>query len=117
MVIKNGEYKIKIIPQMKGGIGQFVTEELVSPELLGKAGTLFVRGTLAPGDSVGMHTHTANMEVCVFLSGMGTVRDAQAGEVCLQAGDTHVCLPGSGHEIINTGNEDLVYLAIVLNPQ
>ena len=116
MIIRDGEYKINAIPQMKGGIGQFVTEEMVPPEYLGKVGTLFVRGTLAPGDSVGMHTHVSNMEVCVFLRGAGLVRDAQAGDVRLGAGDTHICLPGSAHEIINDGDEPLVYLAIVLNP-
>lgn len=40
MIIRDGEYKINAIPQMKGGIGQFVTEEMVPPEYLGKAGTL-----------------------------------------------------------------------------
>ena len=115
MIIRNGFYKTNTISHFKGGIGEFVIEELVSPEHLGKAGTLFARGTLEPENSVGMHTHMSNMEVCFFLGGKGIVRDAQEGEIRICAGDTHICLPGSAHEIINDGDEPLVYLAIVLN--
>lgn len=66
--------------------------------------------------SVGLHTHTANMEVCYVLSGSGLVEDAQAGCTRLTPGDTHICLPGDTHKIVNDGTVPLVYLAAVLNP-
>lgn len=63
-----------------------------------------------------LHTHTTNMEVCYVLSGSGLVEDAQAGCTRLTPGDTHICLPGDTHKIVNDGTVPLVYLAVVLNP-
>ena len=63
-----------------------------------------------------LHTHIANMEVCYILSGSGLVEDAQAGRTRLNPGDTHICLPGDAHKILNDGTVPLVYLAVVLNP-
>ena len=55
------------------------------------------------------------MEVCYVLSGSGLVEDAQAGCTRLTPGDTHICLPGDTHKIVNDGTVPLVYLAVVLN--
>ena len=56
------------------------------------------------------------MEVCCVLSGSVLVEDAQAGCTRLTPGDTHICLPGDTHKIVNDGTVPLVYLAVVLNP-
>lgn len=56
------------------------------------------------------------MEVCYVLFGSGLVEDAQAGCTRLTPGDTHICLPGDAHKIVNDGTVPLVYLAVVLNP-
>lgn len=116
MYRSHDQYPVQVIPNMKGGEGRFDVETLVPPPMLGKAGTLFDRGTLPPGCSVGLHTHTANMEVCYVLSGSGLVEDAQAGCTRLTPGGTHICLPGDAHKIVNDGTVPLVYLAVVLNP-
>lgn len=116
MYQSHDQYPVQVIPNMKGGEGRFDVETLVPPPMLGKAGTLFDRGTLPPGCSVGLHTHTANMEVCYVLSGSGLVEDAQAGCTRLTPGGTHICLPGDAHKIVNDGTVPLVYLAVVLNP-
>ena len=116
MYQSHDQYPVQVIPNMKGGEGHFDVETLVPPQLLGKAGTLFARGTLPPGCSVGLHTHTANMEVCYVLSGSGLVEDAQAGRTRLNPGDTHICLPSDAHKILNDGTVPLVYLAVGLNP-
>ena len=116
MYRNKNDYAVNVIPEMKGGKGEFITEELVPKETLGHAGTLFVRGTLQPGHSVGNHVHEKSQEFCYFLQGSGLVRDAESGEVRVTAGDTHICLPGTAHEIINDSNEPLVYLAFVMPP-
>lgn len=54
------------------------------------------------------------MEVCYFLSGSGIVKNGAGEEALVRAGDCNVVFPGQGHEIINTGDEDLTYLAVIL---
>lgn len=60
------------------------------------------------------HGHHANEELFVVLSGSGRLRYAD-GEHALRAGDVALC-PASGaasaHQIINSGDTDLRYLAI-----
>ena len=59
------------------------------------------------------HYHTANEEAIYVLSGRGTVRLAD-GEEEIHAGD-YVSLPvgeDGGHQIVNTGDEELRYLCL-----
>jgi uncharacterized cupin superfamily protein len=59
------------------------------------------------------HSHRANEEVFVVLAGAGEVRIGAARHP-LRVGDVVACPTGgpeTAHQIINTGNEDLRYLA------
>jgi len=116
MIIKNGEYLVEIIKNMKGGIGEFYIEHLVDEKMLGNAGRLFARGTLQPGHSVGWHIHAEDMELCYILKGTGIIIDNDKKQYNITQGDMHICLPGDGHEIINNNDRPLVYMAIVLYP-
>ncbi len=114
MIRKKSGYRIDIREQMMGGNGRFVVENILKPaEFYGK-GRLFAKGTLAPGDSVGYHVHHADTEICYFLSGEGIVREDDGVQTPVTAGDSNIVAPGHGHEIINTGNQDLVYIALIL---
>lgn len=117
MIIKNGNYPAETITNMKGGIGEFHIEHLVDRKILGKAGRLFVRGTLQPGHSVGWHVHDKDMEICYILKGTGIVVDNDKNQYSVSEGDMHICLPGNGHEVINNSDKPLVYTAIVLYPE
>ena len=59
------------------------------------------------------HLHHRNEEMYVILSGTGTLRLGD-GEHALCAGDVATCPPGPGtaHQVINTGDEELRYLVI-----
>lgn len=114
MIRRKGEYKVDIRPNMMGGEGRFVVENLLNPEEMRGKGRLCARGTLAPGHSVGYHVHTKDMELCYFLSGTGLVVDENGNRTQVQAGDCNIVDVNHGHEIINTGSEDLVYLALIL---
>ena len=115
MIIKSNQYPKAAEVHKHDGTGAFHTETIVTKEQLGKAGRLFVRGTLKSGDSVGMHSHPKDMEICYFISGSGLVRDDDS-EITVSAGDSNIVLPGHRHEVVNTGKEDLVYLAAVVFP-
>lgn len=114
MIRKKGSYKVDIREQMMGGMGRFVVENILNPEEMHGKGRLFARGTLAPGHSVGYHTHEKDMEICFFLSGTGVVTDENGTKTQIGAGDCNIVDVGQGHEIVNTGTEDLVYIALIL---
>ncbi len=60
------------------------------------------------------HNHRVNEEMFFVLSGKGEVRIGKE-KYALRAGDIVACPPGgpeTAHQIINTGNEELRYLAV-----
>ena len=117
MIVFSDGYARSAQAAKHGGAGEFKVETILTPEQMGKAGRLFVRGTLESGHSVGMHAHTGDMEVCYFLSGTGIVREENGVETRVQPGDCNIVPSGHAHEIINTGKDALVYLAVVLFPE
>ncbi|GHS86317.1 cupin [Synergistales bacterium] len=116
MIRKRGSYPVEVIEKMRGGAGEFHIEHILSRPELGSAGRLFSWGTLKSGHSVGMHTHENDMEICCFVSGSGVVAEPDGTRSQVGPGDTNYVPKGASHEIINTGSEDLVYLACVLYP-
>ena len=71
-----------------------------------------LRGRLVPGASIGMHTHDTSSEVIYYLSGCGKVI-CDGEEEVVKAGDCHYCPKGSAHTMINDGEDDLVFFAVV----
>ena len=71
-----------------------------------------LRGKLVPGASIGLHTHDTSSEMIYYLSGCGKVI-CDGEEERVAAGDCHYCPKGSAHTMINDGEEDLVFFAVV----
>ena len=117
MILFSNEYPKYAEAHKHGGEGEFLAETILTREQLGSAGRLFVRATLKPGHSVGMHAHTGDTEICYFLQGAGLVREEDGSETAVHAGDCNIVPSGHAHEIVNTGSGELVYLAIVLFTQ
>lgn len=62
------------------------------------------------------HAHTTQWEFYVVVAGKGRVHvNDETHEV--QAGDCFVQPPGNAHQIVNAGEEDLIYYVIANNPQ
>ncbi len=71
-----------------------------------------MRGRLIPGASIGLHTHETTSETIFYISGSGTaICDGTPERV--YAGICHHCPKGSAHTVINDGDEDLVFYAVV----
>lgn len=69
--------------------------------------------TIHPNSSIGMHQHQTSDDINYVLSGVGkAICDGK--EENLIPGVCHICKKGSSHSIINTGNEDLKILTIVV---
>lgn len=73
-------------------------------------------GKLAPGEcGCPFHSHAAQWEFYIFLSGTGTVRTME-GLTPVSAGDVVLHPPGEAHMFTNTGTTDLLYYLVADNP-
>ena len=69
-------------------------------------------GRLEPGASIGLHTHETSSEIIYFLTGSGkAVCDGVEERVA--PGGCHYCPKGHAHTLINDGDEDLTFFAVV----
>jgi uncharacterized cupin superfamily protein len=62
------------------------------------------------------HSHSAESELYLVVSGRGSVRDKD-GSTIVTAGDAFFYGPGEAHQLINAGDEDFVYYVIADNPR
>jgi mannose-6-phosphate isomerase-like protein (cupin superfamily) len=69
--------------------------------------TGFSRAVFPPGEAAEAHTHPDMCEVFLVESGAGLLR-GEGREVPLAAADCIAVAPGEEHELVNTGDGDLV---------
>ena len=62
------------------------------------------------------HSHSAESELYLVVSGRGRVRDKD-GSTIVNAGDAFLFQPGEAHQLTNAGDEDFVYYVIADNPR
>lgn len=105
--------RVSVTPHAKGGTGDFINHHILEKDEFCNKGRYYALCRLAPGASVGLHTHLGEMEICHFISGQGSVQ-ANGQTFPVGPGDTNIVLDGQEHAVINTGHEDLVYTALIL---
>ena len=94
------------VKNFHGGLGNVVISKY-SDEL-----NQILRGTLAPGASVGMHKHETSSETIFIVAGKAKfIIDGR--EETLFAGQCHYCKKGQSHTLINSGCVDLVFHAVI----
>lgn len=107
MVIDFNNISPMTIPGMNGGIGEMTCRMFNNEKYR------IIPTTIHPGGSIGMHTQNSGDDMNYILSGEGkAICDGVEEE--LKPGVMHICPKGSGHSIINTGEEDLVMLTVVV---
>jgi uncharacterized cupin superfamily protein len=62
------------------------------------------------------HSHSAESELYLVISGQGSVRDKD-GSTIVTEGDAFFFGPGEAHQLANAGEEDFVYYIIADNPR
>src|SRR5713101_574584 len=62
------------------------------------------------------HSHSAESELYLVVSGRGSVRD-EDGSTIVTAGDAFFFQPGEAHQLTNAGHDDFVYYVIADNPR
>ncbi len=99
---------------IRNGNGEVEMHKILNnaEELYGK-GRLFNHMILAPGFTIGEHTHTGDNEVFYFLKGSGIYND-NGSSVRVYPGDTAICNDGELHGLVNDGDEPLEFIALIL---
>ena len=106
MIIKFDEIKEKELKAFYGGEGALLANMYVDDR------NKILRGKLVPGTTIGLHRHEPTSEIIFILSGKAkSICDGV--EELLFAGDCHYCPKGSEHCLINVGEEDLCFYAVV----
>ncbi|WP_406677061.1 cupin domain-containing protein [Moorella sp. ACPs] len=115
MIRRAQEMKEEIVTGLRGGKGNVAMVHILEEsknEFNGK-GRLFARLTLKPGASIGWHQHSGDSEAYYILSGQGIVND-NGRETVVKAGDMVLTKNGEYHSIINNGDENLEFIALIL---
>ncbi|MCR4666523.1 MAG: cupin domain-containing protein [Desulfovibrio sp.] len=112
MIKRNTELQ-KVDAQLFGGPGNLHSTVLLKKEDFFDKGRLFNFCTLHPGEAIGTHQHNNEFEVYYILSGSGEYND-NGTKSLVQKGDLTLCPSGESHGMINTGKEDLVFIALIL---
>lgn len=107
------EQKTDRIEHMRGGDGHAIIRHILGKEQLNDKCRMYAQVTLEPGCSIGYHEHHAESETYYFLSGEGSYDD-NGTKRGVRAGDVTVTADGMGHGIANAGDEDLVFMALIL---
>ena len=107
MLLNFNEIKELTVPGMNNGTGMMTAKMYMDEQRKGNPCSIHT------GGSIGLHKHETSDDINYVLSGNGkAICDGQ--EEILSAGTCHICKKGSEHSIINTGNEDLVLLTVVV---
>ena len=87
-------------------------EQALCAKIFNDGSNKILRGRLEPGASIGLHTHETSSETIFFLSGTGYALCGGEREP-VGPGLCHYCPKGTAHTLINDGQEDLVFFAVV----
>ncbi len=71
--------------------------------------TAFAQAVIPPGEIAGAHAHDDMSEVFFVESGAGIIR-VDGKEYRLEKGTCVAALPGETHELVNSGDEDLIII-------
>ncbi len=106
---------LEIRHELRGGKGDAYLYTILGEEGLLGHGTTYARVVLPPGCSIGYHQHVGNTEPYYILSGCGIFTDADGSRIEVKPGDVCTIEPGQSHGMENAGDEDLVFMGLILN--
>ena len=113
-MIRRSEEKITESKKMFGGQGEAVMRKILNgaPEMYGK-GRVFNHLLLRPGCEIGWHVQQGDGETNYILKGRGSFND---NGIVTEVGPGDVTFTGSGegHALLNSGDEDLEAIALIL---
>ncbi|MDD4583427.1 MAG: cupin domain-containing protein [Eubacteriales bacterium] len=90
-----------------------IFESANTPEELLNKCSLFGRMTLKPGCRVGYHQHVGDIESYYIISGKG-IYTCEGVKTEVGDGDMAYCRNGEFHDLICTGEENLVVMTLIV---
>jgi len=111
-MITRKENQAKSIREYMRGGKEHVELTALFSELPGNA-RLFSVLKLIPGASIGYHVHENETELFYFVEGCARVQDDE-NFYDVTAGDSMATFSGHGHSVENTGDHDLVMVAVII---
>lgn len=97
-----------------GGKGEIFITHLLTPAEMGDKCSMFAKVRIPAGASLGVHKHTGNTETYHILHGTAMYTDNDK-TYPVKAGDTTFCADGDTHGIETLGDDDLVFIALIIN--
>ena len=98
------------------GISEALGRKPISTDLMERHPFDVELGRLAPGKKAcPYHSHAAQWEFYHVISGTGSVRHKD-GLTPIEPGDSFLFPPEEPHQLINDGQEDLIFFVIADNP-
>lgn len=95
------------------GKGTMHIERLLPSEILKEHVKMYAKVTIDVASSLGYHEHVDDGECYYILQGTALYNDNGAEKI-LKAGDCTFTPSGSGHAIENIGEDELVFMALIL---
>lgn len=105
--------KIERVENMCGGKGHVVIKHILGDRELNGKCRLYAEVTIAPGCTLGYHEHHGESETYYILSGKGDYNDNGTIRP-VEPGDVTFTPDGKGHGLDNTGDTDLVFMALII---
>lgn len=96
-----------------GGIGTMHIERLLTNEEMGTGVKMYAKVTIDKDSSLGYHTHVDDNETYYILQGKG-LYDDNGTTYEVAPGDVLHTPNGFGHSITNIGDDELVFMALII---
>ena len=101
------------VENMCGGKGHVIIKHVLSEKEMKDKCRLYAQVTIEPGCSLGYHEHQGESETYYILSGEGIYSDNGILRM-VKAGDMTFTPSGKGHALSNSGDSDLVFMALII---
>ena len=95
-------------------MGDVTLEKLIGPEEAADKVGLYARVIVPPKSAVPYHKHEGNGEVYYFLTGEGEYSDNGVVRT-VKPGDVTWTPDGSSHGVVNKGDGELTFMALIIN--
>ena len=107
MIIDFSKIEEKVVPNFKGGEGDFHIQGF-------NDGHIMINDIrIEPGTYNGMHTHVTNCEAVYLLEGELLVKNSDGTEEHVYPGQVTYCPVGTGHSVYAVGDKPAHFLGIV----
>ena len=106
MIIDYSKEEYQEMPNFKGGLNS------IFGKMCFDGSVRILRAFIPVGSSIGYHQHEENAEIMYILSGSGTLTEDGVSHR-VSSGQSTYCAKGHFHGLVNDGEEDLHFFAVV----